>query len=300
MKAVKNLVLAIGLIALSGCSILDGYSELDALNDAQPVGSPFTQALSDEYKVFSNREMEQMLDYPDALHFARKGLAAAAGDAVMPEPVSDWNLSEADIFDLQSARNRLVVVYDLGARELAPDLSATAQAKYDCWIEEQEERWGDKDIQCKSEFMAALNELEAIVQSYIPAPAPAPVLPEAAPIDTNQPMQPEDAVYLVFFNWDKSNLTAGARSVVDAVSAEISKFPPSGIEIVGHTDTSGPRNYNQRLSLRRANTVRDGLVERGVDPSLISTDARGETDLMVDTPDGIREPANRRATITFQ
>lgn len=301
MNLTKNILAFCSVILLGACS-LTGYNDIDALNEVEPVGSPFTQALSGEYKAMSNKEMDQMFDYPDALHFARKGLASAGGHAVMPEPVTDWNLSNEDIGILQSARNRLVVVYDLGARELAPELSAVAQARFDCWIEEQEERWRDPTIPCKQEFLAALSELEAITAQYVPAKTqlPPPPMPEPITIDTTQPMMPEDAVYLVFFNFDKSNLTSGANSVIDSVSSEASKFPPSGIQVVGHTDTSGAKTYNQRLSLRRANTVRQALVERGVDPSIIFTDAKGETDLMVQTADGTREPANRRATITFQ
>ena len=77
MKALRNIVLLSGMIALSGCSAFNSFSEVDALNEAQAVGNPFTQALASEYREFANSELESMIDYPDALHFARKGLAAA-------------------------------------------------------------------------------------------------------------------------------------------------------------------------------------------------------------------------------
>jgi outer membrane protein OmpA-like peptidoglycan-associated protein len=72
--------------------------------------------------------------------------------------------------------------------------------------------------------------------------------------------------------------------------------------VVGHTDTSGSTEYNQGLSERRSSVVRDALVARGVPASIISTDARGESDLARPTADGVREPLNRRTavTITFQ
>ena len=139
MKSVRNLVLAAGVLALGGCTMYDTYSEVEALNDAQPVGSPFTQALAGEYKTFANDQLDRMMDYPDALHFARKGLAASAGEAVMPEPVTDWNLSENHIRELAAARGRLIITFDLGGREIAPATAALTQAKYDCWIESQEE-----------------------------------------------------------------------------------------------------------------------------------------------------------------
>lgn len=300
MNIFRNVLLITGVVALSGCTAFSSFSEVEALNDAQPVGSPFTQALATEYRDFANREQKEMFDYPDALHFARKGLAAASGETVLPEPVTDWNLGEKHIQELSAARGRLIVAYDLGARETAPQIAARAQSRFDCWIESQEEHWQDSNVPCKNEFMDALAKLEGQLQ-----PPPAPVQEVVEPIsnygiDASQPMEPENAMYLVFFDWDKSDLGAGALSVLDAVGTEVAKNPPSTINVVGHADTSGPQDYNQRLALKRANNVRDALVKRGVDASLIQVDARGENEPLVPTPDNVREPANRRANISFE
>ncbi len=290
MKSARNLFLAVGIVALSGCTMFDTYSEVDALNEAQPVGSPFTQSLAGEYKEFANSELKNMFDYPDALHFARKGLASASGEAVMPEPVNDWNLSEAHIKELGAARGRLIVAYDLGAREIAPATAALAQAKFDCWIEAQEENWkGEEIIGCKSEYLAAISELESLVQQ-------APIIEKPEP----EPMVPEEAMYLVFFNWDSYTLSAGAKNVLSAVAEEVAKNTPSQINVVGHADTSGDATYNKRLAFKRANAVRDALIANGVDADLLVVESHGEDDLLVDTLDNVREPANRRANITFQ
>ncbi len=291
MKSVRNLVLATGVLLLGGCTMFDTYSEVDALNEAQPVGSPFTQALAGEYKAFANNQLEEMFDYPDALHFARKGLAASSGEAVMPEPVTDWNLSENHLRELAAARGRLVITFDLGGREIAPATAALAQAKFDCWIEQQEENWeSSEDLSCKKEFMDAVAELEGLVQQ-----APQAVEDVAPP-----PMVPEEAMYLVFFNWDSATLSAGAKNVLDAVAEEVAKNPPSQVVIDGHADTSGDKDYNQRLGFKRANAVRDALVERGINPDLVSVDSSGEEKLLVETADDIREPANRRVNISFK
>ncbi len=293
MKSVRNLVLASGLILLGGCTMFDTYSEVDALNEAKPVGSPFTQALSNEYKLFSNNQLDEAMDYPDALHFARKGLAAASGEAVMPEPVSDWNLSEPYIKELGAARGRLVVTFDLGAREIAPATAALAQAKFDCWIEQQEENWKeDANVPCKSDYLNAVAELEGLVQQ-----APQPVEPVA---EEPPPMVPEEAMYLVFFNWDSSDLSSGALSVLDAVAMEIAKNPPSKVNVLGHADTSGAADYNKKLAFKRASAVRDALVKRGVPADILVVDSRGENELLVKTDDDVREPANRRVNISFE
>jgi OOP family OmpA-OmpF porin len=297
MKTTRALLLSGCLLALSACSGYRAHSEMQALNEAKAVGSPFTQALTEEYRSFSNHEMNQMFDYPDALHFARKGLAAAKGEVVMPEPISDWNLTPPHQEELGTARGRLIAAYDLGARDSQPQLSAHAQAKFDCWIEQQEEDWQKNDIVgCKSEFLDAMNQLEGLVGKS-PAPAAAPVADNGP--DMSQPMKAEDAMYLVFFDFDKSNVGTGGQSVVDAVAQEIKSRSLTSVNIVGNTDTSGSNKYNNKLAMRRANAVRDALIKRGVDASLINVTGRGEDNLLVQTPDGVREPANRRAEITF-
>lgn len=305
MKTLRNVILTAGIVVLggplSGCSAFNSFSEVQALNDAQAVGSPFTQTLAGEYREFANKELKQMFDYPDALHFARKGLAAASGEVVLPEPITDWNLSESHIQELGAARGRLILAYDLGARETSPDLSARAQARFDCWIEGQEENWNDSDgIACKNEFISTMNELEGTLQPP-PAEIAAPQVDAVSTfdVDASAPMAAEDAMYLVFFNWDSTKLGSGALNVLDAVAQEITKNPPNTINIVGHADTSGPTTYNQRLAFKRANTVKDALVQRGVNASIMMVDARGESELLVPTPDNVREPANRRVNISF-
>ncbi len=284
-------------LTLSGCSGFKSHSEVEALNEAKAVGSPFTQALASEYRDYANHEQNIGFDYADALHFARKGLAASAGEIVLPEPVSDWNLKPEHIEELSSARAQLVIALDRGAREALPKEAAMAQARFDCWIEQQEENWQTKDISsCKQQFIDALNALGAPVAPPAPEDMMAPVT--ALPAPTGQ-MAPEDAKYLVFFDFNASKVDAGANSVIDSVAAEVKKQSIKSVNIIGYTDTSGSKKYNKRLSAKRANSVRDALVARGIDANLLLVDSKGEDNLMVPTADEVREPANRRAEITF-
>lgn len=300
MKILRTLVVLASVITLSGCA-LDKMDEVKALNETSAVGNAFTQSLTEEYRSFVNSELDSYKDHADSLHFARKGLAAARGDMVMPEPVSDWNVLPGHAEELIVARSRLVNVFALGAREMQPQLSAFAQAKFDCWIEEQEENFQPENISaCKSAFMDALAKLEAAMPPPPPpAPEPEPV-EEVFDVDPSEPMKVENAKYIVFFDWDKHNLNPGANSILDAAAQEAKGRSLTTINLVGHTDTSGSRAYNQKLSMKRANAVRDALVARGVDGSLLVVQHRGENELLVDTADGVREPANRRTEITFQ
>ena len=114
------------------------------------------------------------------------------------------------------------------------------------------------------------------------------------------PMKVEEAMYLVFFDFDKSGVAASGESVLDAVGTEVKSRSLNAVNVVGHTDRAGSRTYNNRLALKRANAVREALIKRGVNAGLIKVDGRGEDQNLVATDDNVREPANRRAEITFQ
>ena len=302
MKNLRTFVLLSGVIALGACGInKNKMDEVTALNDANAVGNAFTQKLTQEYQDYVNREFDTYKDHADATHFARKGLAAARGDMVAPEQVSDWNVLPGHAEELIVGRARLVDVFARGGREMQPDLSAFAQARYDCWIEEQEENFQTDLISaCKSQFLDALAQLEAAVP-LPPPPAPEPAVEEPAfDVDPAEPMKVENAKYIVFFDFDQSDLNAGANSILDAAAAESKKRDLKAINLIGHTDASGSNSYNDKLSMRRANAAREALIQRGVDPSIIVTNHRGENELLVETADGVREPANRRTEITFE
>jgi len=69
------------------------------------------------------------------------------------------------------------------------------------------------------------------------------------------------------------------------------------LQVTGFTDTSGSADYNQRLSVRRANTVAAVPAQDGVPPGSMVVTGRGQNDLRVPTPDGVREPQNRGVEI---
>ncbi len=300
MRITRGLMILAGVAALGACDF-NKFDEVDALREAQAVGSPFTQKLTEEYRNFVMNEKSE-LDHSDSLHFARKGLASARGDVVMPEPLTDWNIQPENMDALSLARSRMVAMFDLGAREAYPEISAISQARFDCWIEQQEENFQPDDInRCKAEFEQTLGQLETQMPNV--APPAAPIATNNNPLDNvdpNAPMALENAKYLVFFDWDQYSLAPGAQSVLDAVATEANKRSLNVINIVGFADTSGSNEYNDKLSSRRANAVRDALIQRGVAANVMMVDSRGENELLVETPDNVREPANRRAEISFQ
>jgi len=106
--------------------------------------------------------------------------------------------------------------------------------------------------------------------------------------------------FLVFFDWNRDNLTDRARQII-AEAAQASRTQQvTRLEVNGYTDTSGSAQYNQGLSVRRANNVAAELVRLGVPRTAIVARGFGETNLLVPTPDNTREPQNRRVEIILR
>jgi outer membrane protein OmpA-like peptidoglycan-associated protein len=125
--------------------------------------------------------------------------------------------------------------------------------------------------------------IEAAPTAYVPPPVQAPAaLPKS---------------YLVFFDFNKSDLTPQASEIVDEAARNAGKV--THLEVTGHTDTVGSDAYNMRLSRRRAESVAARLEKDGIPASEIAIVAKGKRDLLVPTADGVREPQNRRVQIVY-
>jgi OOP family OmpA-OmpF porin len=126
--------------------------------------------------------------------------------------------------------------------------------------------------------------------------APPPPPPVAAPAVAPAPAR----TYLVFFDWDRANLTDRARQIIGEAAQNSRVAQVTRIEVAGHADRSGTPQYNQRLSQRRADAVAAELERQGVPRSAMSVQAFGESRPLVATADGVREPQNRRVEIVLR
>jgi outer membrane protein OmpA-like peptidoglycan-associated protein len=123
-------------------------------------------------------------------------------------------------------------------------------------------------------------------------PPPPPVVPAAAPAPAR--------TFLVFFDFDRANLTERARQIIAEAANNSRTAGVTRIEVSGHTDTVGSARYNQGLSERRANAVAAELERLGVPRSSMVIQGFGFTRLLVPTGAGVREPQNRRVEIVLR
>lgn len=277
-------------------------------------GTIFMNGLYEGYEALS-QERTWATDMLDGEHFNHKARRAARRSSVMPDEIMDRELVEADIPDLSAALVRLRTAYDRGGRTIAPELAATAQVSFDCWIEAAEGTNPDiglrshsarrqKDVdRCRGQFEKAMSDLEAAAvfrltefrkptgSAAAPASAPAP-----APMPAPQIAAAPDP-FTVYFAFDSAAVDAAGNGVIDDAVATADDLGIVDFSITGHADRSGAEDYNLQLSLLRADAIRSALIARGVKEGGISVAGRGEAEPAVPTADGVREPANRRVEI---
>lgn len=272
------------VMLLAGCA-----SNIQQVRSVQPSGgSAFTQALAGEYRGFVAHEADEDFDWSGADNFALKGLAAANGELVLPDEVSEVSAEHADT--LNDARSRLMAALDGGAREANPSVAAKAQVSFDCWLHEVQEVDGwlangalgdDHFARCRDDFEAAMAQL-----------APKEVVSTVTPVSPH--------AYLVLFDFDKSNINNTAQAVINQVIADFNANKSTAVSVTGHTDRAGSDAYNEKLSERRADAVREALIAGGIPAEAITTAWKGESENAVPTEDGVKEQANRRAEIIIQ
>ena len=160
-------------------------------------------------------------------------------------------------------------------------------------MQEQEEDFQPKDIaRCRGAFESAMAEVDDAMRP--PPPAPKAAMPE--PVE-------ETVMAALLHHFLRfrvsSSLNPTAQRVVEAILADWGSGSEP-VSLVGHTDSSGSDAYNQKLSERRVTSVRDALENGAWATGRLSGRGVGESNLLVPTPDGVREPQNRRVTVTIQ
>jgi len=261
-------------ISLSGCI---GNSVFDDLNAAQPVGSPFSEALFKNYAFLArsfgtqSSPSGQAFDAEGAISitgadntvsgladaYAQKALTIAKGDEdVLPEPAPDGDVDAENV--------RLELLRDLAdGREKAPEDAARAQADYDCWVMNRRvDSLAAASQACRRSLTASLSKLE---HGSNPTPAPS-----AAPASAPMPAQP--VTFTVTFPARSAKLESEQLSVVSQAIDAARQGRQSHISVVGHSD----KGEAGQLSLRRADAVEKALVSQGARADAISVSGAGK------------------------
>ncbi|HZS83917.1 MAG TPA: OmpA family protein [Stellaceae bacterium] len=110
---------------------------------------------------------------------------------------------------------------------------------------------------------------------------------------------PRPVTLILYFVLDTTELTPASKAMLPQVLDLIRQRPAPEVDIIGHTDRSGDRRYNEELGLRRAEAVRRQIEAIGVPPDLITVTSQGAGNPLV-VPSRPYEPRNRRVEITVR
>ena len=297
MKALK-LILLIPLFFLMACSAAyDQVREMDIQNPKN-----FQEHLLYNYKINASFEAEEMHDWNSAKLYSEKALRAHSGENIYPEKITYWKLPIEIVKDIRSGYNNLLSIYDEAIIKDPKNL-AKAISSLDCWAEQEEEKWQTWDIdKCKNDFHTAMHDIYNLLTEEDEQKEVDQVIEqEGGKDDTPQVVivtenQEKEVMQIIYFDFDNSRLSEVSKNTLfdflDKNKNQLSKYI-----IFGHTDTKGANKYNMELSIKRAKSVKQALLDHGIIPDAISILAKGENELAIDTPDDTKHPANRRAEV---
>ena len=133
-----------------------------------------------------------------------------------------------------------------------------------------------------------------------PKPAPPPPAPKAEPKPEAKPKPVAEKVTFaadVLFDFDKSVIKPEGRSKLDDLASKVKGINLEVVIAVGHADSIGSDEYNQRLSVRRAESVKAYLVSRGIEPNRVYTEGKGEKQPVAENKTADGRAKNRRVEI---
>ena len=260
--------------ALAACA---SYTGVNTVRTTMTEGNSYNAYLATEYRELALFEADQMADWRDAEYYAGKALAAHAGEDVAPTGLGERTIPNFAADELAEGYKSLKAAqkkYMKNSKNHA--LLAEAQAKFDCWMEQQEENIQPEHIaECKVDFYKAMEAL------------------------TGKKMIVVEAMYRVFFDFNGSTLDAEDDAVVAEIVKAAKDKPEMTIHLTGNTDTVGGASYNRALSAKRAMAVQEALIAAGIDAKRVKMLAKGEANLLVRTADGVQEAKNRRVDVLF-
>lgn len=113
--------------------------------------------------------------------------------------------------------------------------------------------------------------------------------------------QPPKAIsFILYFEEASTELSPISRDTLSKLFEEVDKRQAIEVQVTGHTDRLDSEDSNDRLSVNRAEAIKILLISQGLHADFIRAVGRGERELLVQTPDGVREPKNRRVEVIIR
>jgi OOP family OmpA-OmpF porin len=286
------------LIFLGGCSA--SYKQLSKMENKEPKN--FQEHLLSEYKKRASFEAEEMHDWNSAKLYSEKALKSLETDEIYPEEISYWKIPEENINEIKIAYENLMTIYK-DAKNIDPINLARAISSLDCWSEQQEENWQTWDINsCKNDFLIAMHNIYEKISTQENEQETSDNKDNNLENETKDEVtivtknENKELMQIIYFDFDQFNLSEVSK---DKIKKFLNNYGSDINEylVVGHTDTKGTNKYNLSLSIKRAEVVKEILINYGINQSSIKILGKGEESLAVDTPDDTKQPANRRVEI---
>ena len=308
MRSIIKQLLNYGLFFIFIFSINScAHFKIQELNKKNNEPINFYTFLGLEYLEFAKYELYEMHDEIDANHFAYKASLALNENKFFPEDPKNWDIPKTYIEEANSMYNKINKLINSKSFNKYPEEFSKMIAGYDCWIEQVEENWQFDHIElCLNKFnqnFIFINErlisnkkkLENNIENKI-----------KSTVEKNKNTYEDNIVEdtkvlrtIVFFEFDKFTLSSNQVIELEKFVTIANKNTNMRIIIEGHTDTMGSKSYNSKLSKNRANFIKKYLMNRNLN-NTIEIKAYGETNLLVETSDEIKEKQNRRAELFFK
>jgi len=275
------------------------YEEVRQINLNEP--SSFQDHLFFNYQQKANFEAKKMHDWNSAKLYSEKALRAQNGENIYPEKISYWKLPADRVKDIKVGYVNLLNIYD-EALFIDPKNLAKAISSLDCWAEQEEEKWQTWDIKdCKNNFHYAMHQIyDNISTKNNKKESLKKNNQEIKKSESNVTIitqnDKKEIMQIIYFDFDNFKLSEVSKKTLINFLDKNKNYLSRYI-IFGHTDTKGTKTYNLNLSFKRAEAVREILLNEGISEKNLTILGKGENQLAVSTADETKHPANRRAEI---
>jgi len=234
--------------------------------------------------------------------YSEKALESLKTEEIFPEEISYWKIPEENINEIKIAYENLMTIYK-DAKKIDPYNLAVGISSLDCWSEQQEENWQTWDINdCKNDFLNAMHNIYEKISTQENEIETSNNKNNSLENETKDEVtivtknENKELMQIIYFDFNKFNLSKVSKDKIEKFLNNYGSVI-SDYLIVGHTDTKGTNKYNLSLSIKRAEIVKDILINYGINQGSIKILGKGEESLAVHTPDDTKQPANRRVEI---